>query len=57
MAQKKILLKFISKTVLPIVSSKSFLVSSLTFKSLIYFVYPVIFVYDVNECSSYIFHM
>ena len=33
---KKILLKFMSKSVLPIFSSRKFLVSSLTFRSLIY---------------------
>ena len=33
----KILLWFMSKTVLPVFSSKSFIVSGLTFRSLIYF--------------------
>ena len=34
---KKILLQFMSKSVLPMFSSKSFIVSSLTFRSLIHF--------------------
>ena len=46
---KKILLQFVSKSVLPMFSSESFIVSGLTFRSLIHFefifVYGVIFVY------------
>ena len=34
---QKILLRFMSKTVLPMFSSRSFIVSSLTFRSLIHF--------------------
>ena len=49
---KKILLRFMSKSVLPMFSSKSFIVSSLTFKSLIHFEF--IFVYGVKECSNFI---
>ena len=50
---KKILLQFMSKSVLPMFSSKSFIVSSLTFRSSIHFEF--IFVYGVKECSSFIF--
>ena len=45
---KRILLWFMSKSVLHIFSSKSFIVPSLTFRSLIYFV----FVYGVRKCSD-----
>ena len=41
-----------SKSVLPVFSSKSFIVSSLIFRSLIHFEF--IFVYGVRECSSFI---
>ena len=41
-----------SKSVLPMFSSKSFIVSSLTFRSLIHFEF--IFVYHVRECSNFI---
>ena len=44
---KKILLRFMSKSVLPMFSSKSFIVSSFTFRSLIHFEF--IFVYAVRE--------
>ena len=47
-----ILLYFMSEGVLPMFSSKSFIVSGLTFSSLIHFEF--IFVYDVRKCSSYI---
>ena len=50
---KKILLRFTSKSVLPLFSSKSFIVSSLTFRSLIHFEF--IFVYGVKGCSNFIF--
>ena len=41
-----------SLSVLPMFSSKSFIVSSLTFRSLIHFEF--IFVYGVNKCSNFI---
>ena len=41
-----------SKNVPPVYSSRSFIVSSLTFKSLIHFEF--IFVYDVRKCSNFI---
>ena len=50
---KKILLLFMSKSVLPMFSSKSFIVSGLTFRSLIHFEF--IFVYGVKECSNLTF--
>ena len=48
------LLQFMSKNVLSMnrVSSKSFKVSGLTFRSLIHFKF--IFVYDVMKCSNFI---
>ena len=49
---KKIFLQFMSKSVLPMFSSKSFIVSSLTFRYLIHFEF--IFVYGVRGCSNYI---
>ena len=50
---KQILLRFMSKCVLPMFSSKSFIVSGLTFRSLIHFEF--IFVYFcVRECSNFI---
>ena len=49
---KKILLPFMSKSVLPMFSSKSFIASALTFRSLIHFEF--IFVYGVKECSNFI---
>ena len=49
---KKILLQFMSKGVLPMFSSGSFIVSYLTFRSLIHFEF--IFVYGVRECSNFI---
>ena len=49
---KKILLRFIAKSVLPMFSSKSFIVSSFTFRSLIYFEF--ILVYGVRVCSNFI---
>ena len=47
-----IFLWFILKSVLPMFSSRSFIVSALTFRSLIYFEF--IFVYGVRECSNFI---
>ena len=41
-----------SESVLPMFSSKSFIVSGLMFRSLIYFEF--IFVYGVRKCSSFI---
>ena len=49
---KKILLWFMSKSVLPVFSSKSFIVSGLTFRSLTHLEF--IFVYGVRECSIFI---
>ena len=45
-------MSFMSKNVLPKFSSKSFITSGLTFKSLIHSVF--IFVYDVRKCSNFI---
>ena len=50
---KKMLLWFMSESVLPMFSSKSFIVSGLTFRSLIHFEF--IFVYGVRERSNFIF--
>ena len=49
---EKILLQFMSKGVLSMCSSRNFIVSSLTFRSLIHF--KVIFVYGDRKCSSFI---
>ena len=49
---KKISLQFMSKSVLPMISSKSFVVSGLTFRSLIHFEFA--FVYGVRYCSNFI---
>ena len=49
MDQKKTLLRLLSKSVLLIFSSKSFIVSGLTFRSLIHFEF--ILVYGVRGCS------
>ena len=49
---ERILLWFMSKSVLPMFSSKNFIVSGLTFKSLIHFEF--IFVYGVRECYNFI---
>ena len=49
---KKILLHFMSKSVLPMFSSKSFIVSGLAFVSSIHFEF--IFVYSVKKCSNFI---
>ena len=48
---KKMLL-FVSKSILPVFSSNSFIVSSLIFRSLIHFEF--IFVCGVRECSNFI---
>ena len=49
---KKILLRFMSESVLPVFSSKSFLVSGFTFRLLIHFEF--IFVYVIREYSNFI---
>ena len=49
---QRILLWFISSSLLLMFSSKSFIVSGLTFRSLIHFEF--IFVYGVRRCSNYI---
>ena len=49
---KKILLRFISNSVLPMFSPKSFIVSGLTFRFFIHFAF--IFMYGVKECSNFI---
>ena len=49
---KMILLQFMSESVLHIFSSKSFIISSLTFRSSIHF--ELIFSYGVRECSNFI---
>ena len=49
---KKTLLQFMSKCVLPVFSSKSFIVSGLTFRSLIYLEF--IFVYGIKKFSNFI---
>ena len=49
---KKILLQSMSKSVLPMFSSGSFIVSSLIFRSLTYFEF--IFICDIRECSNFI---
>ena len=41
-----------SKSVLPMIFSKSFIVSGIAFRSLIHFEF--IFVYDVRECYNFI---
>ena len=47
---ERILLWFVSLSVLPMFSSKNFIVSGLTFRSLIHFEF--IFVYGVRKCSN-----
>ena len=49
---KKILLQFMSKSVLPMLSSKSLMVSGLTFRSLIHS--ELSFVCGIRECSNLI---
>ena len=49
---KKVLLLVVLESLLPMFSSKSFIVSGLTFRSLIHF--EVIFVCGVRECSNFI---
>ena len=52
MGSKKILLRLMSKNVLPVFSSKSFIVSSLKLRSIIHFKF--VFVYGVRESSNFI---
>ena len=52
--QKSTLLQFMSKSALPMFSSRSFMVSGLTFRSLIHFEVFFFFVYDIKECSNFI---
>ena len=49
---KRILMWFMWQSALPMFSSKSFIVSGLTFRSLFHFQF--IFVYGVTECSNFI---
>ena len=49
---QRILLSFMSLSVLPMFSSKSLIVSGLTFRSLIHFEF--VFVYGVRECSNFV---
>ena len=49
---KKVMLQFMSKSILPMFSSKCFIVFGFIFRSLIHFEF--IFVYGVKECSNYI---
>ena len=49
---ERILLWFLSKSILPMFSSKTFRVSDLIFKSLTHF--ELIFVYGVRKCSNFI---
>ena len=52
----KMLLSFMSESVWPMFSSKSFIVSGLIFRSLIHFEY--VFVYGVRKCSNFnLFHV
>ena len=50
---KKILLQFLLGIALPMLFSKNFIESGLTFRSLIHF--KLIFVYDGKECSNFIY--
>ena len=52
---KKILLRFLSESVLLMFSSRSFIISGLTLRSLIHF--ELIFVHGVKECSNSFFYM
>ena len=49
---KKTLVRFMSENVLPMFSSRNFMVSCLIFNSLIHFEF--MFVYDVRMCSNFI---
>ena len=52
LSEKILLLWFMSENVLPIFSSRRFIVSSLIFRSLILFEF--IFVYGIRQCSNFI---
>ena len=52
---RKDIAEFMSKSIPPMFSSRSFIVSSLTYRSLIHF--KLIFVYDVKERSNFIFFL
>ena len=52
---ERILLWFISKSIWPMFSAKSFIMSGLIFRSLIHFEF--IFVYDARKCSISFFYM
>ena len=52
LGSKKILLRLTSKNVLPVFSSKSFIVSSVKLRSIIHFKF--VFVYGVRESSNFI---
>ena len=52
---QRILLGFMSSSVLSVFSSNSFIASGLTFRSLIHFEF--IFVYGVRKCSNFILYM
>ena len=52
LGSKKILLRLMSKNVLPVFSSKSFIVSSVKLRSIIHFKF--VFVYGVRESSNFI---
>ena len=53
---KKMLLPLMSKNILPMFSSRIFVVSNLTFRSLIHF--GITFVCDVTECPNFnLFHV
>ena len=49
---QRILLRFMSESVLPMFPSRSFIVSGLTLRSLIHFEFT--FVYGIRNCSSFI---
>ena len=52
----KIFLQFMSKSVLPVFSSKCFIISSFTFRSISSWIhFEFIFMYVVRECSNLIF--
>ena len=53
--KKKIFLQLLSESVLPMFSSKSFIVSGLTFRSLIHF--ELIFVHGIKNIFISFFHM
>ena len=52
---EEIFLQFMSETVLPMFSSKSFILPGLTFRSLIHFEF--IFMYGIKKCYISFFYM